>query len=171
MWWDTSNTVRRLNHLDFSTKLRDKVKPSTLLLTKQHSGWPTSFICAQSFLFRQTVNANTNMRLGEAFTRHSSFSQCHKLLGRRCIRGMARALHAGPEAGNRSMAVIREGNYTHNLFNGPQVQQRCEAHKDPDQGGLLLHCREQEVQEHISESFPSVHFFFLFLINVTILFV
>lgn len=53
------------------------------------------------------------------------------------------------------MAVIREGNYTHNLFTGPQVQQRREAHKDPDQGGLLLHRREQEVQEHISESTPS----------------
>lgn len=55
----------------------------------------------------------------------------------------------GPAANHRSMAVIREGNYTHNLFNGPQVQQRREAHKDPDQGGLLLHRREQEVQEHI----------------------
>lgn len=61
-------------------------------------------------------------------------------------------LHWGPGAGHRSMAVIREGNYTHNLFNGSQVQQRREAHKDPDQGGLLLHRREQEVQEHISES-------------------
>lgn len=59
----------------------------------------------------------------------------------------------GPAAHHRSMAVIGEGNYTHNLFNGPQVQQRREAHKDPDQGGLLLHRREQEVQEHISE-FP-----------------
>lgn len=55
------------------------------------------------------------------------------------------------------MAVIREGNYTHNLFNGPQVQQRREAHKDPDQGGLLLHRREQEVQEHISEFPPPPH--------------
>lgn len=53
---------------------------------------------------------------------------------------------------HRSITVIREGNYTHNLFNGPQVQQRREAHKDPDQGGLLPHRREQEVQEHISES-------------------
>lgn len=58
------------------------------------------------------------------------------------------------------MMVIREGNYTHNLFNGPQVQQRREAHKDPDQGGLLLHCREQEVQEYISESFPSILLFY-----------
>lgn len=55
------------------------------------------------------------------------------------------------------MAVIREGNYTHNLFNGPQVQQRREAHKDPDQGGLLLHRREQEVQEHISEFRRRLH--------------
>lgn len=54
--------------------------------------------------------------------------------------------------GRRSITLIREGNYTHNLFNGPQVQQRREAHKDPDQGGLLPHRREQEVQEHISES-------------------
>lgn len=59
------------------------------------------------------------------------------------------------------MAVIREGNYTHNLFNGPQVQQRREAHKDPDQGGLLPHRREQEVQEHISESFQPVLFFLI----------
>lgn len=70
------------------------------------------------------------------------------------------ALRKGPGAGHRSMAVIREGNYTHNLFNGPQVQQRREAHKDPDQGGLLPHRGEQEVQEHISESFQPLFFVF-----------
>lgn len=60
-----------------------------------------------------------------------------------------RALLRGP--GGRP--PIDAGDQTHNLFNGPQVQQRREAHKDPDQGGLLLHRREQEVQEHNSESF------------------
>lgn len=59
--------------------------------------------------------------------------------------------------GRRSITLIREGNYTHNLFNGPQVQQRREAHKDPDQGGLLPHRREQEVQEHSGE-FSSFYF-------------
>lgn len=53
-----------------------------------------------------------------------------------------------------------------------QVQQRREAHKDPGQGGLLLHCGEQEVQEHISEfsfsfffppfSLPCLYFLFCF---------
>lgn len=63
-------------------------------------------------------------------------------------------------AGHRSMAVIREGNYIHNLFNGPQVQQRREAHKNPDKRRLLPHCREQEVQESVCES----RFFFFFLL-------
>lgn len=48
-----------------------------------------------------------------------------------------------------------------------QVQQRREAHKDPGQGGLLLHCGEQEVQEHISE----FSFFFFFSPFLSILFV
>lgn len=43
-----------------------------------------------------------------------------------------------------------------------QVQQRREAHKDPGQGGLLLHCGEQEVQEHISE----FSFFFFFPLSL-----
>lgn len=76
----------------------------------------------------------------------------HKPLGPHALVQQQRSPQ-GPAAGHRSMAVIREGNYTHNLFNGPQVQQRREAHKDPDQGGRLLHRWEQEVQEHISESF------------------
>lgn len=89
---------------------------------------------------------------------HPSFT-CHKTLGSYALLrrpGSPRGL----DAGHRSMAVIREGNYTHNLFNGPQVQQRCEAHKDPDQGGLLLHCREQKVQEHSSEYFSVFYYFF-----------
>lgn len=83
----------------------------------------------------------------------------HKPLGPNALEQQQWSLQ-GPAAGRRSMAVIRKGNYTHNLFNGPQVQQRREAHKDPDQGGLLPHRREQEVQEHISES--SQLFFFKF---------
>lgn len=73
--------------------------------------------------------------------------------GTPCITPTAVLSSGARGAGHRSMPVIRGGNYTHNLFNGPQVQQRREAHKDPDQGGLLLHRREQEVQEHNSESF------------------
>ncbi len=83
---------------------------------------------------------------------------CHKPLGPYALQRRP-CSPQGPEAGHRSMAVIREGNYTHNLFNGPQVQQRREAHKDSDQGGLLLHRREQEVQEHISESFSASFIF------------
>lgn len=82
---------------------------------------------------------------------HPSFTS-HTPLGPYALHRLPCAPLGGQGAGYRSMAVIREGNYTHNLFNGSQVQQRREAHKDPDQGGLLLHRREQEVQEHISES-------------------
>lgn len=46
---------------------------------------------------------------------------------------------------------------------GPQVQQRREAHKDPDQRGLLPHRREQEVPQHISES---SRFCFCFILKV-----
>lgn len=89
---------------------------------------------------------------------HPSFT-CHKPLGLHALQRRPCSPQR-PGAGHRSMVVIREGNYTHNLFNGPQVQQRREAHKDPDQGGLLPHRRKQEVQEHISESFQPVFFFF-----------
>lgn len=108
------------------------------------------------------VRANTSIRAGGgaefpwtriSFTFHKPVGP-HALEWRCCPRG--------PAAGHRSMVVIREGNYTHNLFNGPQVQQRREAHKDPDQGGLLPHRWEQEVQEHISESFHFFLFFFYF---------
>lgn len=85
----------------------------------------------------------------------------HKPLGPNALEQQQWSLQ-GPAAGRRSMAVIRKGNYTHNLFNGPQVQQRREAHKDPDQGGLLPHRREQEVQEHISESFTAFYLFIFF---------
>uniref|UniRef100_A0AAQ4RLE6 Vav guanine nucleotide exchange factor 3 n=1 Tax=Gasterosteus aculeatus aculeatus TaxID=481459 RepID=A0AAQ4RLE6_GASAC len=37
----------------------------------------------------------------------------------------------------------------HRVCRQHKVQQRREAHKDPDEGRLLLHRREQEVQEHI----------------------
>lgn len=88
---------------------------------------------------------------GVGGTHHSR----HKPLGPYALHSLP-CSPQGPGAIHRSMAVIREGNYTHNLFNVSQVQQRREAHKDPDQGGLLLHRREQEVQEHISESFQPV---------------
>lgn len=84
--------------------------------------------------------------------------KCHKPLGADALERRP-CSPQGPGAGHRSMALISEGNYTHNLFNGPQVQQRREAHKDPDQGGLLLHRREQEVQEHSRESFQPLTFF------------
>lgn len=104
------------------------------------------------------VNANTSgwAATKEHFLLESPSVTFGKPLGLYALE-QQRGSPRGPAAHHRSMAVIREGNYTHNLFNGPQVQQRREAHKDPDQGGLLLHRREQEVQEHISEFPPPPH--------------
>lgn len=57
------------------------------------------------------------------------------------------ASHRGQAA---SIAMITR-KLLSSFIHGPQVQQRRETHQDLNKGGILLHCRKQEVQKHFSK--------------------